>query len=56
MTVEQFDWLAEELTLPGPVLSSYLELLGVRQTSSERQDSTLRDMAEQYGKLHGSPQ
>ena len=34
ITTEQFDWLAEELTLPGPVLRSYLELLGTRQTPS----------------------
>jgi tetratricopeptide (TPR) repeat protein len=50
-THKQFDWLCNKLSLPSPVLRSYLELLEAQQVSTANTDYTLRDMANQYGEI-----
>jgi tetratricopeptide (TPR) repeat protein len=51
LTHGQFDWLCNKLLLPSAVLRSYLELLEIQQVSTGNTDTTLRDMASQYGEI-----
>jgi tetratricopeptide (TPR) repeat protein len=51
LTHGQFDCLCNKLSLPSAVLRRYLELLQIQQVSTSNTDTTLRDMAKQYGEI-----